>query len=163
MSESLIPILSEVEQGFIEIQHDKTYQARLRDLERHYAGRSTPITYAERLSKTLKRDLYLKREDLLHGGAHKTNNCLGQLLLAAYLGKKRIIAETGAGMHGVATAMIGAKLGMDVTVYMGALDVARQAPNVARMKLFGAKVVSVESGGATLKDAVNEVMRDTFG
>ena len=158
--ESLIPILSEVEQGFIEIQKNAAYQTRLKDLQRHYAGRPTPITHCERLSQELGRELYLKREDLLHGGAHKTNNCLGQLLLAEYLGKKRIIAETGAGMHGVATAMIGAKLGMDVTIYMGALDIARQAPNVSRMKLFGAKVVAVESGGATLKDAVNEALRD---
>lgn len=158
--ESLIPILSEVEQGFIDIQKDAAYQARLQDLQRHYAGRPTPITHCERLSNEIGREFYLKREDLLHGGAHKTNNCLGQLLLADYLGKKRIIAETGAGMHGVATAMIGAKLGMDVTIYMGAVDIARQAPNVARMKLFGAKVVAVESGGATLKDAINEALRD---
>ncbi len=158
--ESLIPILTEVERGFIQIQKDAAFQIRLQDLWRNYAGRPTPITHCERLSQELGRDLYLKREDLLHGGAHKTNNALGQLLLAQYLGKTRIIAETGAGMHGVATAMIGAKLGMDVTVYMGAVDIARQAPNVARMKLFGANVVSVESGGKTLKDAVNEAMRD---
>jgi tryptophan synthase beta chain len=158
--ESLIPILTEVERGFIAIQQDAAFQTRLKDLQKNYAGRATPITHCERLSKELGRDLYLKREDLLHGGAHKTNNALGQLLLAQYLGKTRIIAETGAGMHGVATAMIGAKLGMDVTVYMGAVDIARQAPNVARMKLFGAKVVPVNSGSATLKDAVNEAMRD---
>ena len=158
--ESLIPILTEVERGFIDIQKDATFQKRWTDLSRNYAGRATPLTHCERLSKEYGRDIYLKREDLLHGGAHKTNNALGQLLLAQHLGKTRIIAETGAGMHGVATAMIGAKLGMDVTVYMGAVDIARQAPNVARMKLFGAKVVSVESGGKTLKDAVNEALRD---
>ncbi len=158
--ESLISILTEVERGFIDIQKDAAFQTRLTALLQNYAGRETPITHCERLSKEYGRKIYLKREDLLHGGAHKTNNALGQLLLAQYLGKTRIIAETGAGMHGVATAMIGAKLGMDVTVYMGAVDIARQAPNVARMKLFGAKVIPVESGGATLKDAVNDAMRD---
>ena len=158
--ESLVPILTQVEQGFIDIQQDKAFQERFHHLLQEYAGRPTALTYAENLSQKTGLKIYLKREDLLHGGAHKTNNCIGQLLLAKHLGKHRIIAETGAGQHGVATAMVGAKLGLDVTVYMGAVDVARQAPNVTRMKLFGAKVVPVESGSATLKDAINEAMRD---
>ena len=158
--ESLVPILTQVEQGFIDIKQDKAFQEQFHHLLQEYAGRPTALTYAENLSQKTGLKIYLKREDLLHGGAHKTNNCIGQLLLAKHLGKHRIIAETGAGQHGVATAMVGAKLGLDVTVYMGAVDVARQAPNVTRMKLFGAKVVSVESGSATLKDAINEAMRD---
>jgi len=158
--ESLVPILTQVEQGFIDIQQDKAFQKQFHHLLQEYAGRPTALTYAENLSQKTGLKIYLKREDLLHGGAHKTNNCIGQLLLAKHLGKHRIIAETGAGQHGVATAMVGAKLGLDVTVYMGAVDVARQAPNVTRMKLFGAKVVPVENGSATLKDAINEAMRD---
>ena len=158
--ESLIPILKEVEQGFIDIKQDVAFQQQFRTLLTEFAGRETPLTHARRLSEMLGRDIYLKREDLLHGGAHKTNNCLGQGLLAQYLGKKRIIAETGAGQHGVATAMIGAMLGIPVVVYMGAKDVARQAPNVQRMELFGAEVVPVTVGSATLKDAINEAMRD---
>ena len=158
--ESLVSILKQVEQGFIEIQEDEAFQSEYRELLTDFAGRPTPITHAKRLSAELGRDLYLKREDLLHGGAHKTNNCLGQGLLAKYLGKKRIIAETGAGQHGVATAMIGALLGIPVVVYMGAVDIVRQQPNVQRMKLYGAELVSVESGSATLKDAINEAMRD---
>jgi tryptophan synthase beta chain len=158
--ESLLPVLQQVEQGFIDIQNDADFQQRFHALLHDFAGRATPLTYAQRLSQELGVNIYLKREDLLHGGAHKTNNCLGQGLLAQYLGKTRIIAETGAGQHGVATAMIGALLGIAVTVYMGAVDVARQQPNVLRMKLFGAQVVPVESGSATLKDAINEAMRD---
>ena len=158
--ESLLPILKQVEQGFIDIQNDHSFQQRYTTLLQDFAGRATPLTYAQRLSAELGVNVYLKREDLLHGGAHKTNNCLGQGLLAQYLGKTRIIAETGAGQHGVATAMIGALLGLPVTVYMGAVDVARQQPNVLRMKLFGAEVVPVESGSATLKDAINDAMRD---
>lgn len=161
--ESLIPILSEVEQAFIDIQSDQSFQAELSRLLTDYAGRPTALTHAKKLSARLGREIYLKREDLLHGGAHKTNNCIGQMLLAKYMGKQRIIAETGAGQHGTATAMVGAMLGLPVTVYMGAVDIARQAPNVMRMKLFGAEVVSVESGTATLKDAVNEAMRDWIG
>ncbi len=161
--ESLIPILSEVEQAFIDIQTDQSFQAEFSRLLSDYAGRPTALTHAQKLSARLERDIYLKREDLLHGGAHKTNNCIGQMLLAKYMGKQRIIAETGAGQHGTATAMVGAMLGLPVTVYMGAVDIARQASNVMRMKLFGAEVVSVESGTATLKDAVNEAMRDWIG
>lgn len=158
--ESLMRILKEVESGFICAQKDEGFQAELKDLLSNYAGRPTPLTHARKLSHTLGRNIYLKREDLLHGGAHKTNNTLAQCLLAKYLGKQRIIAETGAGQHGVATAMVGALLGIPVEVYMGAVDVARQGPNVQRMKLFGAKVHAVESGGATLKDAINDAMRD---
>ena len=158
--ESLISILQEIEDGFIAIQKDEAFQQRFRGLLFEYAGRATPITYMQNLSKQYGFDLYLKREDLLHGGAHKTNNTIGQLLLAKYLGKKRIIAETGAGQHGVATAMTGSMLGLDVTIYMGAVDIERQQPNVQRMKLFGAKVHSVSSGSATLKDAINDAMRD---
>ena len=158
--ESLIPVLQEVEQGFIEIKQSESFQCEFSELLHHYAGRETPLTFAENLSRTYACDFFLKREDLLHGGAHKTNNTIGQLLLAKHLGKKRIIAETGAGQHGVATAMVGAKLGLDVEIYMGAVDVARQRPNVERMKLFGAKVYPVNAGSATLKDAINDAMRD---
>ncbi len=158
--ESLIPTLTEIEQGFIEIQKDQTFQDELQRMLRDYAGRETPITFMRNLSSEYNIHLYLKREDLLHGGAHKTNNTIGQMLLAKYLGKKRVIAETGAGQHGVATAMTGAMLGLDVEIYMGAVDIARQKPNVERMRLFGAKVHSVSSGSATLKDAINDAMRD---
>ncbi|MDO8953836.1 MAG: tryptophan synthase subunit beta [Gammaproteobacteria bacterium] len=158
--ETLIKPLTEVETAFIAIQQDRKFQDELQDLLRNYAGRPTPITHVKNLSALAGRPLYLKREDLVHGGAHKTNNTIGQGLLARYMGKKRIIAETGAGQHGVATAMIGALLGIPVEVYMGKTDVERQAPNVKRMQLFGAKVHSVESGSATLKDAINEAMRD---
>ncbi|WP_119343289.1 tryptophan synthase subunit beta [Facilibium subflavum] len=158
--ESLIPILQEIEQGFIEAQQDEHFQAEFHRLLQDYAGRPTPVTHAKNLSSEYGFELYLKREDLLHGGAHKTNNTIGQLLLARHLGKKRIIAETGAGQHGVATAMTGAMLGFDVEIYMGSVDVVRQKSNVERMKLFGAKVHSVSSGSSTLKDAINEAMRD---
>ncbi|MDA0910719.1 MAG: tryptophan synthase subunit beta [Proteobacteria bacterium] len=158
--ESLMPILTEIERGFIAIQHDESFQLEFKRLLKDYAGRETPITYIHNLSNKYGADIYLKREDLLHGGAHKTNNTIGQMLLAKYLGKKRVIAETGAGQHGVATAMTGAMLGLQVEIYMGAVDIARQKPNVERMKLFGAKVHSVSSGSATLKDAINDAMRD---
>jgi tryptophan synthase beta chain len=158
--ESLMNVLADIEDGFIAIQTDTHFQQEFKTLLTQYAGRETPVTHAKRLSEKYGCQIYLKREDLLHGGAHKTNNTIGQLLLAKHLGKKRIIAETGAGQHGVATAMVGAMLGMDVEVYMGAVDIARQESNVSRMKLFGAKVHSVESGSATLKDAINEAMRD---
>ncbi len=158
--ESLMPILTEIEKGFIAIQQDQSFQLEFKRLLKDYAGRETPITYIHNLSDKYGADIYLKREDLLHGGAHKTNNTIGQMLLAKYLGKKRVIAETGAGQHGVATAMTGAMLGLQVEIYMGAVDIARQKPNVERMKLFGAKVHSVSSGSATLKDAINDAMRD---
>lgn len=158
--ETLIAPLVEIERGFEDAMHDPAFLAELDALLTHYAGRPTPLYLARRISESLGRKLYLKREDLLHGGAHKTNNTLGQALLARRLDKSRIIAETGAGQHGVATAMAGALLGIPVEVYMGAVDVERQQPNVQRMKLFGAKVHAVSSGAATLKDAINEAMRD---
>ncbi len=158
--ETLVAPLKEVEQAFIAIQDDDVFQRELQDLLVNYAGRSTPLTHAKNLSKIAGCNIYLKREDLLHGGAHKTNNTLGQALLAKRMGKTRIIAETGAGQHGVATAMAGALLGIPVDVYMGSIDVARQAMNVERMKLFGATVHSVDSGSATLKDAINDALRD---
>jgi tryptophan synthase beta chain len=158
--ESLVPALEEVEAAFIAIQKDEAFQAELKGLLKHYAGRPTPLYHAKNLSELAGANLYFKREDLLHGGAHKTNNCLGQGLMAKYLGKTRIIAETGAGQHGVATAMIGALLNIPVEVYMGQVDIERQASNVARMKLFGAQVHSVTCGTTTLKDAVTEAMRD---
>ncbi|MCF6766069.1 tryptophan synthase subunit beta [Thiotrichales bacterium 19S3-7] len=158
--ESLVSVLEEIEAGFIRAIDDVQFIKRFNYLLENYAGRKTPLTLAENLSNELNRNIYLKREDLLHGGAHKTNNCIGQLLLAKYLGKNRIIAETGAGQHGVATAMVGAKLGLDVEIYMGSVDVQRQKQNVERMRLFGAKVHAVENGSATLKDAINEALRD---
>ncbi len=158
--EILMQPLAEVDQAFQEIKHDADFQAELSDLLENYAGRATPITLARNLSRIIGRKIYLKREDLLHGGAHKTNNTIGQGLLAKRMGKKRIIAETGAGQHGVATAMIGALLGIPVEVYMGRVDAERQAQNVKRMQLFGAKVHAVDSGSATLKDAINAALRD---
>ncbi len=158
--ETLVKPLTDIEQAFGQAIQDPVFMAELSDLLKNFAGRATPLTFAHSLSTKTRRKIYLKREDLLHGGAHKTNNTLGQGLLAKYMGKKRIIAETGAGQHGVATAMIGALLKIPVVVYMGAVDVERQALNVARMKLFGAEVVPVQSGSKTLKDAINEAMRD---
>lgn len=159
--ESLMPALTELEHAFLTTAHSPEFLAEFRDLLTHYAGRPTPLYHAKRLSQQLGgAQLWFKREDLLHGGAHKTNNALGQALLAKYMGKTRIIAETGAGQHGVATAMAGALLGLETIVYMGAVDVERQQPNVLRMELLGAKVVAVQSGGKTLKDAINDAMRD---
>lgn len=158
--ESLMTPLNEIATAFEEIKTDAVFQAQLNDFLKNYAGRPTPLTYAAQLSKLTGREIYLKREDLLHGGAHKTNNTLGQGLLAKRLGKTRLIAETGAGQHGVATAMVGAMLGMQVEIYMGAVDIERQASNVQRMKLFGAQVHAVTTGSATLKDAINEALRD---
>jgi tryptophan synthase beta chain len=159
-SESLIAVLGEVETAFLKAQADDAFMDKFTDLLRHFAGRATPVMHAERLSERYGRRIFLKREDLLHGGAHKTNSTIGQLLLAKYMGKTRIIAETGAGQHGVATAMTGAKLGLPVEVYMGAVDMERQRSNVKRMELFGAQVHPVTNGGATLKDAINDAMRD---
>jgi tryptophan synthase beta chain len=158
--ETLIPALEELEATFLRVQTDDAFQTEFRDLLRDFAGRPTPLYEAKNLSRDLGIRLFLKREDLLHGGAHKTNNALGQALLAKAMGKTRIIAETGAGQHGVATAMAGALLGMKTEVYMGEVDMARQAPNVFRMKLLGAEVHAVTSGGRTLKDAINEALRD---
>ncbi len=159
--ETLMSALEELESAFFKLKDNEEFIAELNNLQKNYNGRPTPLTYAERLTKHYdKAKIYLKREDLCHTGAHKLNNALGQILLAKYLGKKRIIAETGAGQHGVATATVCAKFGMKCVVYMGAVDVERQALNVFRMKLLGAEVIPVESGSKTLKDATNEAIRD---
>jgi len=158
--EILMPALEELEAAFLAAQDDEAFQAELHGLLTKYAGRPTPLTRCSRLGAGTKARIYLKREDLLHGGAHKTNQVLAQALLARRMGKKRIIAETGAGQHGVATALAGALFGIPTRIYMGAHDVDRQQLNVFRMELMGAEVVPVESGGRTLKDAVNEALRD---
>ncbi len=157
--ETLMASLEELEQAWQELRSDRAFQARLQNLLHTYAGRPTPLTYAERLSEENGLELWLKREDLLHTGAHKLNNALGQCLLAKEIGKTRILAETGAGQHGVATATACAKLGLECVVYMGAVDAERQKPNVRRMELMGARVEVVEHGQRTLKDAINEAMR----
>jgi tryptophan synthase beta chain len=157
--EILMPALEELEAAFVAAQADADFQAELAALLADYAGRPTPLTLCRNLGAGKTR-IYLKREDLLHGGAHKTNQVLGQGLLARRMGKSRIIAETGAGQHGVATAMAGALFGLETRIYMGADDVERQRLNVFRMELMGAEVVPVESGGRTLKDAVNAALRD---
>lgn len=156
----LMPALKQLEQAFIDAQQDPDFQQEFTDLLKNYAGRPTALTLTRNLSPNPLVKIYLKREDLLHGGAHKTNQVLGQALLAKRMGKKDIIAETGAGQHGVATALACALLGLNCKVYMGAKDVARQSPNVFRMRLMGAEVISVTSGSQTLKDACNEAMRD---
>lgn len=158
--ETLIPALVELEEQFRFAWHDDDFRGEFAELLGSYAGRPTPLTHCRNLSKQFGIDLYLKREDLAHTGSHKINNVLGQALLARRMGKKRIIAETGAGQHGVATATAAALFDLDCTVFMGAVDVERQALNVWRMGLLGAEVVTVEAGSATLKDAVNEAMRD---
>ena len=157
--EILVPAITELEAAFLAARDDSVFQAELGDLLATYAGRPTPLTRCRNLGAGKAR-IYLKREDLLHGGAHKTNQVLAQALLARRMGKKRLIAETGAGQHGVATAMAGALLGFETRIYMGADDVERQQLNVFRMELMGAEVVPVTSGGRTLKDAVNEALRD---
>jgi tryptophan synthase beta chain len=159
--ETLMHPLQELEEAYRQVKDDPSFEARLDDLFRHYSGRPTPLYFAKRLSESLgKGKIYLKREDLNHTGAHKINNCLGQALLAERMGKKRIIAETGAGQHGVATATVCALLGLECDVYMGEEDIRRQELNVYRMKLLGARVLPVSSGSRTLKDAINESMRD---
>ncbi|GAA4713912.1 tryptophan synthase subunit beta [Sphingomonas lutea] len=157
--EILVPALEQLEAAFIEAQQDPGFAAELGDLLSTYAGRPTPLTRCRNLSRGKTR-IYLKREDLLHGGAHKTNQVLAQALLARRMGKTRLIAETGAGQHGVATAIAGALFGLETCIYMGADDVERQQLNVFRMQLMGATVVPVTTGGRTLKDAVNEALRD---
>jgi len=152
--------LTELEQAYAVARADSTFQEALTSLERTYTGRPTPLYFAERLSRRVGARVYLKREDLAHTGAHKINNAVGQGLLAERMGKRRIIAETGAGQHGVATATISAKLGLECVVYMGEEDIHRQSHNVFRMKLLGATVIPVGSGSRTLKDAINEAMRD---
>ena len=156
--ESLIPALDQLEQAFVDAQKDPSFRAELAGYLRDYLGRPTPLTEATKLGG--KARIFLKREDLVHGGAHKTNQVIGQALLAKRMGKTRIIAETGAGQHGTATALACALLDLECVVYMGAKDVARQQPNVYRMELMGAKVIPVDSGSGTLKDAVNEALRD---
>ena len=159
--ETLMAPLDELEQAYRAARQDPTFQAELDDLLSHFAGRPTPLYYARRLSESLGgARIYLKREDLLHTGAHKINNCLGQVLLARRMGKRRVIAETGAGQHGVATATVCALFGLDCTVYMGLEDMRRQRLNVFRMRLLGARVEGVASGSRTLKDAISEAMRD---
>lgn len=158
--EILMPALEELEAGFLAAQADPRFRADLANLLSTYAGRPTPLYRCRNLATATGSEIWLKREDLLHGGAHKTNQALGQGLLAKRLGKSRLIAETGAGQHGVATALTGAVLGLPTRVYMGAVDMERQRPNVFRMRLMGAEVVPVEQGGRTLKDAINEALRD---
>ena len=157
--EILVPALEQLESAFLEAEQDAAFQEELNELLATYAGRPTPLTLCRNLGNERAR-IYLKREDLLHGGAHKTNQVLGQALLAKRMGKTRLIAETGAGQHGVATAIVGALFGLPTRIYMGAEDVERQKLNVFRMQLMGAEVVPVESGGRTLKDAINEALRD---
>jgi tryptophan synthase beta chain len=159
--ETIVPALDELTAAYTEAMADPAFQAELEHLQRTYTGRPTPVTYAKRLSEQLGgAKIFLKREDLAHTGAHKINNALGQALLAKRMGKKRVIAETGAGQHGVASATASAMLGLECHVYMGSVDMARQRPNVFRMKLMGAEVIAVDSGSKTLKDAINEAMRD---
>ncbi len=159
--ETIMPALDELEAAYAAAMSDPQFHRELAYLQRTYTGRPTPITYARRLSEALGgARIYLKREDLAHTGAHKINNALGQGLLAKRMGKRRIIAETGAGQHGVGTATAMALLGLECHVYMGSVDIKRQQPNVFRMKLLGAEVIPVESGSRTLKDAINEAMRD---
>ena len=159
MPETLMPPLLELEEAIGKILPSREYQDALQALLSEYCGRETPITHCARLSQELGFELYLKREDLLHTGAHKINNAIGQTLLAHMMGKTHVIAETGAGQHGVATATAAAKFGMRCTIFMGAKDVERQAPNVQRMKLLGAEVVPVQNGSCTLKDAINAALR----
>ena len=158
--EMLFPNLDELEKKYKKIINDIDFQEDYNNLLKDYVGRPTPLYFAERMSEKYKSKIYLKREDLCHTGAHKINNTVGQILLAKRLGKKRIIAETGAGQHGVATATVCALAGIECVIYMGAIDIKRQAPNVARMKMLGASVVAAESGSKTLKDATNEAIRD---
>jgi tryptophan synthase beta chain len=154
--EILVPALEQLEEAFLDAQADPAFEAELHGLLANYAGRPTPLTRC----RNLPDNIFLKREDLLHGGAHKTNQVLAQALLARRMGKRRLIAETGAGQHGVATAIAGALLGFETEIYMGADDIERQALNVFRMELMGARVIPVKSGGRTLKDAINEALRD---
>jgi len=158
--EMLYPNVEELRSQYLDIMKEESFQKEFKDLLRDYVGRPTPLYYAERFSKKYGTKIYLKREDLCHTGAHKVNNTVGQILMAKRLGKDRIIAETGAGQHGVATATVCALMGIECIVYMGEIDIERQAPNVARMKMLGAKVVPAKSGSRTLKDATNEAIRD---
>jgi tryptophan synthase beta chain len=159
--ETLMAPLQELEKAYLKLSKDKNFKKELAEWLINYVGRPTPLYFAKQLTQKIGgAKIYLKREDLTHTGAHKINNALGQALLAKHMGKKRIIAETGAGQHGVATASVAAALGLECVVYMGEVDIERQQPNVQRMKLLGAKVVSVSAGSKTLKDAINEAIRD---
>ncbi len=168
VAETLMPLVLDLEKHYRAAQADPAFKAQFDDLLEHYVGRPSPLYYAERLTEELRKDapegkgaqVWFKRDELNHTGAHKINNCIGQILLAMRMGKTRIIAETGAGQHGVATATVCARFGLPCVIYMGATDVARQQPNVFRMKLLGAEVIPVTSGAATLKDAMNEGLRD---
>ena len=158
--EMLYPNVEELRQNYIQISESDSFQKEFQSLLTEYVGRPTPLYFAERLSEKYNTKIYLKREDLCHTGAHKVNNTIGQILMAKRLGKNRIIAETGAGQHGVATATVCALMGIECVIYMGSLDIQRQAPNVARMKMLGAEVKAAQSGSKTLKDATNEAIRD---
>ena len=161
VAETLMPALHELEQAYREAKSDPAFKSEMANLLRDYVGRTSPLYFAKRLTEKVGgAKIYLKREDLNHTGAHKINNTIGQALLAKRMGKSRLIAETGAGMHGVATATVAALLGFECEVFMGELDIRRQAPNVQRMHALGAKVRSVASGTGTLKDAMNEALRD---
>ena len=160
VAETLMPLILDLEREYRKAQADPAFQAEFDDLLEHYVGRPSPLYFAERLTEHFGGgQIWFKREELNHTGAHKINNCIGQILLAKRMGKTKIIAETGAGQHGVATATVAALFGLPCTIFMGAVDVARQQPNVFRMKLLGAEVVAVESGAKTLKDAMNEALR----
>ncbi|WP_324720557.1 tryptophan synthase subunit beta [Salinimicrobium sp. HB62] len=158
--EMLYPNVEELRSRYLQIMQEESFQKEFRQLLKDYVGRPTPLYFAERFSEKFGTKVYLKREDLCHTGAHKVNNTIGQILMAKRLGKNRIIAETGAGQHGVATATVCALMGLECIVYMGEIDIKRQAPNVARMKMLGASVVPATSGSRTLKDATNEAIRD---
>lgn len=158
--EMMYPNIEELQEKYMEIINSYNFRQDFVNLLKHYVGRPSPLYYAKRMSERYQSHIFLKREDLNHTGSHKINNTIGQILLAKALNKKRIIAETGAGQHGVATATVCALMGMECVVYMGALDVQRQAPNVKKMRMLGAQVISAESGNKTLKDATNEAMRD---
>lgn len=161
--ELLYPNVKELEDNYLQILESESFKKEFKDLLDNYVGRPTPLYFAKRLSEKYRATIYLKREDLNHTGAHKVNNTIGQILVAKQLGKKRIIAETGAGQHGVATATVCALMNLECVVFMGEVDIKRQAPNVARMKMLGAKVVPATSGSKTLKDATNEAIRDWIG
>ena len=161
VAETLMPLILDLEKAYTQAKSDPAFTAEYKSLLRHYVGRPNPLYFAKRLTESWGgAKIYLKREDLNHTGAHKVNNCIGQILVAQRMGKKRIIAETGAGQHGVATATVCALMGLECVIYMGETDIARQGPNVQRMKLLGATVKPVTSGAATLKDAMNDALRD---
>lgn len=161
VAETLMPLILDLEQAYKRAKEDPAFEAELLDLQTHYVGRPSPLYFAPRLTEHFGgAKIYLKRDELNHTGSHKINNCLGQILLAKRMGKTRIIAETGAGQHGVAVATVSARFGLPCTVFMGATDIERQKPNVFRMKLLGAEVIPVTSGAGTLKDAMNEALRD---